>query len=89
LARAVQRDPNYTIELASQPRERPRWRWLGETFRRRYFFATSVRYHRKMVSGVTMLAMPSKPTPTENFAFHGQAAALVIGDGQAAAAGRR
>ena len=43
-----------------------------------YFLATSLRYHRRMVSGVTMPAMSARAAPAENLAFHSQTAPLMI-----------
>jgi hypothetical protein len=45
-----------------------------------YFLATSLRYHRRMVSGVTMPATAA--TTTEDLAFHGEPASLVVSQAQ-------
>ena len=47
-----------------------------------YFWATSFRYHRRMVSGVTMPATVREAAPAEDLAFHGQTASLVVGEVQ-------
>lgn len=46
-----------------------------------YFLATSFRYHRRMVSGVTMPADVRVPAPAKDLAFHGEAASLVVVEG--------
>ena len=44
-----------------------------------YFVATSLRYQRRVVSGVTM---PAIAATAEDVAFHGETASLVVGQGQ-------
>ena len=47
-----------------------------------YFWATSLRYQRRIVSGVTMPDDVRQAASAENAAFHGQAASLVVGEAQ-------
>jgi hypothetical protein len=44
-----------------------------------YFLATSFRYHRRMVSGVTMPGDGREAPTAEDVAFHGQTASVVVG----------
>ena len=47
-----------------------------------YFWATSLRYQRRIVSGVTMPGHIRQAASAEDHAFDGQAAPLVVGEAQ-------
>ena len=44
-----------------------------------YFWATSVRYHRRIVSGVTMAATAARRRRPRTWPFTGETASLVVG----------
>src|SRR5262249_676796 len=54
----------------------------GGAFEPSYFWAPSRRYHRKIVSGVTIPAMDATRRRPTTWLFHGQAAAPIVGEPQ-------